>query len=190
VAFSGGWGTPAAALTPEQLAERRRKNARTLKWLGISVGVFLLLGLIGSIGGKDKGSGNPDPLAASVPSETPEAVPSPTPKAVTTTPAKAPVQALVAPRNTTTAVKTTAPVKSTAPARTTAPKPRVTTNAPTPAKVYANCTELRKDYSGGVALPGAVNQGGTTNYEPYYSRSLYEANSGKDRDKDGIACEA
>jgi hypothetical protein len=56
--------------------------------------------------------------------------------------------------------------------------------------VYANCTELRKDYRGGVALPGAVNQGGTTYYKPYYSRSLYEANSGKDRDKDGIACEA
>lgn len=52
---------------------------------------------------------------------------------------------------------------------------------------------MHADYKGGVALPGAVDHrssGGHANYTPVYSRSLYEANSGSDRDGDGIACEA
>lgn len=65
---------------------------------------------------------------------------------------------------------------------------------PPPAAIsYANCTEMHADYKGGVALPGAVDHrsnGGHANYSPVYSRSLYEANSGSDRDGDGIACEA
>jgi hypothetical protein len=64
--------------------------------------------------------------------------------------------------------------------------------APSPAagaKTYANCTELRKDYRGGVARPGAVNQGGATKNTPHYDSALYEANTKSDRDKDGIACE-
>ena len=61
---------------------------------------------------------------------------------------------------------------------------------PAGAKEYANCTELRKDYPGGVAREGAVNQGGATKYKPHYDNALYEANRKSDRDKDGIACEA
>jgi len=64
---------------------------------------------------------------------------------------------------------------------------------PPSAKSYDNCTDMHADYKGGVALPGAVDQrrnGGHANYTPVYSRSLYEANSGSDRDGDGIACEA
>lgn len=57
------------------------------------------------------------------------------------------------------------------------------------AKVFKNCTELNKTYPGGVALPGAVNQGGTTKMTPKYDKKLYEANKKSDRDKDGIACE-
>jgi hypothetical protein len=57
------------------------------------------------------------------------------------------------------------------------------------AREYANCTELRKDYRGGVARPGAVNKGGATRNQPHYDDALYEANSKSDRDKDGIACE-
>ena len=57
------------------------------------------------------------------------------------------------------------------------------------AKTYKNCTELNKVYKGGVALPGAVNQGGATKYEPKYSKALYVANKKSDRDNDGIACE-
>ena len=57
------------------------------------------------------------------------------------------------------------------------------------AKVFKNCTELNKVYPGGVALPGAVNSGGTTKKEPKYNKSLYMANMKSDRDRDGIACE-
>jgi len=57
-------------------------------------------------------------------------------------------------------------------------------------KKYANCKELNKDYKGGVAKSSSVkNKGGKTNYKPHVSKDLYEANKGKDRDKDGIACE-
>jgi Excalibur calcium-binding domain/Protein of unknown function (DUF2510) len=56
---------------------------------------------------------------------------------------------------------------------------------------YANCTAMHKDYKGGVARPGAVDKrsSGHANYAPVYSASLYDANSGSDRDNDGIACE-
>ena len=57
------------------------------------------------------------------------------------------------------------------------------------AKKFKNCTELNKVYPGGVALPGAVNAGGTTKKEPKYDKALYNANKSSDRDKDGIACE-
>ena len=57
------------------------------------------------------------------------------------------------------------------------------------AKTFKNCTELNKVYKGGVALPGAINQGGATKYEPKYSKALYIANKKSDRDNDGIACE-
>ena len=56
-------------------------------------------------------------------------------------------------------------------------------------KVFKNCTELNKKYPGGVALPGAINKGGTTKLTPKYNKKLYMANKKSDRDKDGIACE-
>lgn len=121
---------------------------------------------------------------------------SPSPSASPAKPPKAaPVATKAAPKATVAALvkATVSPTKA-----YVSPKPRtvattkapaVATKAPT-AKVYANCTELRKDYHGGVARPGAVNQGGATKYAPYYSQALYDANKGKDRDHDGIACEA
>ena len=57
------------------------------------------------------------------------------------------------------------------------------------AKKFKNCTELNKVYPGGVALPGAINAGGTTKKKPKYNKTLYKANKKSDRDKDGIACE-
>ena len=57
------------------------------------------------------------------------------------------------------------------------------------AKVFKNCTELNKVYPGGVALPGAINAGGSTKKVPKYDKALYIANKKSDRDKDGIACE-
>lgn len=65
-----------------------------------------------------------------------------------------------------------------------------TIEAKSKAKVYKNCTELNKDYKGGVAKSASVkNKGGKTRYKPYVSKELYKANEKKDRDKDGIACE-
>ncbi len=57
------------------------------------------------------------------------------------------------------------------------------------AKKFKNCTELNKVYPGGVAKPGAVNQGGATKNQPTVNAALYKANIKSDRDKDGIACE-
>ena len=57
------------------------------------------------------------------------------------------------------------------------------------AKKFKNCTELNKVYSGGVALPGAINTGGAIKKEPKYNKALYTANKKSDRDGDGIACE-
>ena len=62
-------------------------------------------------------------------------------------------------------------------------------NSQAAAKVFKNCTELNKVYPGGVALPGAINSGGTTKKEPKHNKALYIANKKSDRDKDGIACE-
>jgi hypothetical protein len=56
-------------------------------------------------------------------------------------------------------------------------------------KKFKNCTELNKVYPGGVAKPGAVNQGGATKNQPTVNAALYKANIKSDRDKDGIACE-
>ena len=102
-------------------------------------------------------------------------------------PTKAAVRTLVTRPSPTSSPKPK-PRATVAPVRTTAPKP------PAPAATsYANCTEMHKDYPGGVALPGAVDKrssGGHAKYTPVYSRPLYEANQGSDRDGDGIACEA
>ena len=63
-------------------------------------------------------------------------------------------------------------------------------NVDAAAKSYKNCTELNKDYKGGVARAANVkNKGGKTKYKPYVSKSLYDANKKLDRDKDYIACE-
>ena len=63
------------------------------------------------------------------------------------------------------------------------------TSSQAAAKVFKNCTDLNKVYPGGVALPGAINSGGTAKQEPFYSKALYLANKKSDRDKDGLACE-
>ncbi|WP_066297869.1 excalibur calcium-binding domain-containing protein [Bacillus sp. FJAT-29937] len=57
-------------------------------------------------------------------------------------------------------------------------------------KSYKNCTELNKDYKGGVAeTKDTKNKGGKTKHKPYVSKELYDANKKLDRDKDKIACE-
>ena len=57
-------------------------------------------------------------------------------------------------------------------------------------KKFANCAALNDVYPGGVAKNSKVtNIGGATNYLPVVKPKIYKANSSKDRDKDGIACE-
>lgn len=65
-----------------------------------------------------------------------------------------------------------------------------TASAESKVKTYKNCTELNKDYKGGVAISSSTkNKGGKTKYKPHVSKELYNANKKSDRDKDGIACE-
>lgn len=55
---------------------------------------------------------------------------------------------------------------------------------------FANCAALNKVFPGGVAKNKKVrNKGGATKYAPSVKPKIYKANSSKDRDKDGIACE-
>ncbi|PEJ58818.1 hypothetical protein CN692_07530 [Bacillus sp. AFS002410] len=65
-----------------------------------------------------------------------------------------------------------------------------TDDANAAAKTYKNCTEMHKDYKGGVARSSSVkNKGGKTKFKPVVSKALYDANKKSDRDKDLIACE-
>lgn len=59
------------------------------------------------------------------------------------------------------------------------------------AQTYASCTEMHAVYPGGVARPGAVDKrsSGHATYPPHVSQALYDANAGRDRDHDGVACE-
>jgi Protein of unknown function (DUF1524)/Excalibur calcium-binding domain len=72
------------------------------------------------------------------------------------------------------------------------PSPKPIPEPPPPAAhTFANCTDMHTVYPHGVGRPGAHDQtSGTpvTNFR--VSTSLYEANSGSDRDGDNIACEA
>lgn len=58
-------------------------------------------------------------------------------------------------------------------------------------KTFKNCTEMHKQFKGGVGKPGAVDKrkSGKAKYAPYRSTAWYNANKKSDADKDGIACE-
>lgn len=57
-------------------------------------------------------------------------------------------------------------------------------------KKFTNCAALNKVYPGGVAKSAKwVNKGGEIKNKPTVNAKVYAENSGKDRDKDGIACE-
>jgi len=72
------------------------------------------------------------------------------------------------------------------PAPKPSPKP-----APVPAHTFANCTDMHTVYPHGVGLPGAHDQtrSGAPVANFHVSAALYDANSGSDRDGDGVACE-
>jgi len=75
---------------------------------------------------------------------------------------------------------------------TSSPKPAATTPpTTTTVKVYANCDAMHQDYPHGVGRPGAVDRSsGTPVTDFHVDQDLYDANDGRDRDKDGVACEA
>ena len=53
---------------------------------------------------------------------------------------------------------------------------------------FQNCEKLNAVYPHGVGKPGAKDKGGSvTNFE--VNADVYNLNTGRDRDKDGIACE-
>lgn len=57
-------------------------------------------------------------------------------------------------------------------------------------KKFSNCAALTKVYPGGVAKSAKwINKGGEIKNKPTVNAKLYAENAGKDRDKDGIACE-
>jgi hypothetical protein len=59
-----------------------------------------------------------------------------------------------------------------------------------PAKDYANCTALNKDYPHGVGKRGAHDKTSSTPVKNFTrNNKVYRLNDESDRDKDGIACE-
>lgn len=58
-------------------------------------------------------------------------------------------------------------------------------------KSFRNCKEMNKVYEGGVAQKGAKDKRktGKAKYKPLVSNALYSANTARDADHDGIACE-
>ncbi len=62
---------------------------------------------------------------------------------------------------------------------------------PTTATSFANCKALNQVYAHGVGRPGAIDLTSGAPPVTTFKRSLalYQANTGRDRDEDGIACE-
>ena len=55
---------------------------------------------------------------------------------------------------------------------------------------YSNCKSLNADYPHGVGKPGAVDSTSKTPVTTFtVDTDLYNANTARDRDNDGIACE-
>ena len=55
---------------------------------------------------------------------------------------------------------------------------------------FSNCAALNKVYPGGVAKSAKwKNKGGEIKNKPVVNAKVYNENSSRDRDKDGIACE-
>jgi hypothetical protein len=180
-------------------AHGRSGRASTRKLLLITGGsVAVLLVAVGAVGSLISPSSGPStragsPLAAGGSATGERATGQPTEgPSVTEQP--------VTPATTPTATPTTAARTSTAPTLHSATSPHPTATAPKttapigpkpPAvQVFANCRQLNAVYPHGVGLPGAVDH---TRGKPVtdftVNRSVYNANAGRDRDGDGIACE-
>jgi hypothetical protein len=57
-------------------------------------------------------------------------------------------------------------------------------------KKYSNCTKLNKVYKHGVGKPGARDHTSGKRVTTFTrNKAVYQKNTARDRDKDGIACE-
>jgi hypothetical protein len=67
----------------------------------------------------------------------------------------------------------------------------IPTNAYAKVKIerFSKCELLNEVYPHGVAKKGYVEKGNGLTGEPFVNNKLYEANKGRDRDKDNVACE-
>lgn len=133
-------------------------------------------------------SPSPSPSASPTLSPSPETVATTVPTAKPTPAATKAAPVTASPKPSPTAVRTVSPPPR--PVATTAsPKPKPVATQP-PAKTYANCDAMNKDFAHGVGKPGAVDKtSGTPVTNFHVSTTIYNANTGRDRDKDGIACE-
>jgi hypothetical protein len=168
-------------------------------WVGASFVVLIIGGALSPAPKSDKVTQDAEATPSATPSLPFPAPPStarPTSSHTPPAPSIAPTTRPPAPA----VVLTTAPVRTTTPPppppppvqQALPPAPVVTTEAPPPpsATSFANCTEMHTQYPHGVGLPGATDHtSGTPVTDFYVSTDLYNANSGSDRDGDGIACE-
>jgi hypothetical protein len=86
------------------------------------------------------------------------------------------------------------PAPAPAPAPEPEPEPAPAPGGGLPVVAFPNCTELRKVYPNGVAREGVTGDMVSGTLRPFkntpvFDTPLYEANTGRDGDKDGIACE-
>jgi len=108
------------------------------------------------------------PSATSAPTITPTPTPTPTP----------------------TATPTATPTPAPKPTAVVAAKPKAVVAAPATVKKYANCAALNVDYPHGVGRAGSVDHTSGTPVTTFVvNDAVYNANTGRDGDKDGIACE-
>jgi hypothetical protein len=54
---------------------------------------------------------------------------------------------------------------------------------------YKNCAAVNKVYPHGIAKSGYKKSASGLTGTPFVNTKLYNLNSAKDRDKDGVACE-
>lgn len=159
-----------------------------------SVAGLLVLGAVGNAVDPAPAKTTPSSLSSPEPTFAPEVVAT-SAAPVVVSPAASSVRRLVtaSPKPRVAAVvplatrpKPVAPVATTAPVKAAAPAPV----APAATR-YANCAALNQDYPHGVGRPGAVDH--TSGSAPVTTFTVddrvYEANTARDRDKDGIACE-
>lgn len=118
----------------------------------------------------------------------PTGVRTPTTSARTTAPKTVPPKT-VPPKSD--AARTTAPATTTSTAGTRPPTKKPVPTATKAARHFANCDAMHAVHPHGVGRPGAKDH--TTRTPPVTTflpdLALYKANSGSDRDHDGIACE-